>query len=948
MNTPLFTSILYVDRVELFQTALDAFLCQERFLAQGQLIVVTPEDSAQVREALTQAEQRLHIPPVYQIVPSCTAPQAYNQGLNAATGQWINFTLASASFSDNTFSTLAKAIEQHNTIRAFSLCPVHVGLGEPIPYLIAPKTDKDISVDLNRQFKHLQMVLQAYFFQRSVLDGKKFEETIRDEALFLYLLCALGDTAAADSDLKAPTFRFLHGALYQYTIALEDNMHVCLAQYEKWWYTASVRDAILPFLRSFAETNTPIPAYIQHACMWLIGCRYRCNFNDINKHVLNEEEFAEFHQVCSQAMVYLDNQFIMQRGFTPPVSISLAARTALLKGKAEQMNCKLHLTSSGKEMLVRFQKKDGSPWDGRPDDDLAGIVDKDRIRFEVRLLKYEDGCLIFNGFLFGRLLITDEPFELYAITWQRGKDPALYDRIPGEQQDIYCLKKDFGQVLMKDYPVTFRIPVKNGKIQKIRFYLRIAGTEIRLQTTYPRYYSRLNKFPEAYWQFTKKRVLLPEVNELGNIIELQIRSDGSRKRKLLRELRYCKAFVNQAREQENEEQIKKAKRAVRIRALYFLTRPFFRKKRFWVSFDKLYKAGDNGEYMYQYGRERHGQAGVPEFCYIVNRTSPDYPRLKAQKHAHVLVEDSLRCFLTCMHAEVILATHVNIYRYFNSDLTLANAMRNLYRGKVVCVQHGLSINQIAHFQNQWFDDTVLYTCASPFEKQNLSSKYYGYQEKQLQLTGLARYDGLKNQDQKLILITPTWRKDLALDPVFGESRSYNPQFKESEYFRLYNTLINDPRLLETAKRTGYRIMYLLHPVTSSQAVDFTDNGYVEIVPAAGDMSYETVLTESSLMVTDYSGVQFDFAYQRKPLVYYHPDTLPPHYEEGGLIYDTMGFGPICKNHDEIVETLCQYMENGCKMLPEYVKRADDFFAFDDFKNCERIYHAVEEMLREKK
>ena len=131
---------------------------------------------------------------------------------------------------------------------------------------------------------------------------------------------------------------------------------------------------------------------------------------------------------------------------------------------------------------------------------------------------------------------------------------------------------------------------------------------------------------------------------------------------------------------------------------------------------------------------------------------------------------------------------------------------------------------------------------------------------------------------------------------------------------------------------------------SAQLEDFDRNDYVELIPATGDMSYEKILTESSLMVTDYSGVQFDFAYQRKPLVYYHPDALPPHYEEGGLIYDTMGFGPICKNNDEIVSTLCEYMENGCKMLPEYVKRADNFFAFDDFNNCQRIYHAIQEML----
>ena len=139
----------------------------------------------------------------------------------------------------------------------------------------------------------------------------------------------------------------------------------------------------------------------------------------------------------------------------------------------------------------------------------------------------------------------------------------------------------------------------------------------------------------------------------------------------------------------------------------------------------------------------------------------------------------------------------------------------------------------------------------------MSSKYYGYEDKQLQLTGLARYDGLKDKNQKLILITPTWRKEVAVKYVFGEKRGYNPQFKDSAYYHIYNTLINDPRLLETAKRTGYRIMYLLHPATSSQLPDFKYNGYVELVAATGDMSYEKVLTEASLMVTDYSGVQFD-------------------------------------------------------------------------------------------
>ena len=94
------------------------------------------------------------------------------------------------------------------------------------------------------------------------------------------------------------------------------------------------------------------------------------------------------------------------------------------------------------------------------------------------------------------------------------------------------------------------------------------------------------------------------------------------------------------------------------------------------------------------------------------------------------------------------------------------------------------------------------------------------------------------------------------------------------------------------------------------------------------------------MVTDYSGVQFDFAYMKKPLVYFLPSQLPAHYDDGGFFYDTMGFGEICTESDQLVDLLCEYMENGCKMKPKYVERVEDFYQFDDHNNCERIYNEI--------
>ena len=38
------------------------------------------------------------------------------------------------------------------------------------------------------------------------------------------------------------------------------------------------------------------------------------------------------------------------------------------------------------------------------------------------------------------------------------------------------------------------------------------------------------------------------------------------------------------------------------------------------------------------------------------------------------------------------------------------------------------------------------------------------------------------------------------------------------------------------------------------------------------------------------------------------------------------------------------MKNDCVIKDLYKKRADDFFAFDDFNNCERILKNVDEYL----
>ncbi|MCD7808451.1 MAG: CDP-glycerol glycerophosphotransferase family protein, partial [Erysipelotrichaceae bacterium] len=378
---------------------------------------------------------------------------------------------------------------------------------------------------------------------------------------------------------------------------------------------------------------------------------------------------------------------------------------------------------------------------------------------------------------------------------------------------------------------------------------------------------------------------------------------------------------------------------------YWLILPIYGNKEIWLMYDKLYKGGDNGEYFFRYCMDKND--GYQDY-YILNKTAAGFESLSKDYGKNVVEFNSLKNKILTLHATRIFSTHANVYRYCGISKSFLPYVKDLLNSENYCLQHGLTIQKIAQYQNRLEDNLKLYFCSSKYEIENLRHPVYGFEDNQLLLTGSPRYDGLKNNDQKQILITPTWRRNIVITGnKFGTSKDYNDQFKNTVYFDIYDSLINDKKLIDTAKEQGYKIVYLLHPVMSSQINDFHIQDGVEIVAATSDMSYEKILTESSLMVTDYSGVQFDFAYQKKPILYYHPDRLPPQYDESCFKYDTMGFGPILESHTEIVDSLCEYMKNQCQMKEEYITRVDEFFAYSDFNNSERIYENVIELIKNK-
>ncbi len=557
----------------------------------------------------------------------------------------------------------------------------------------------------------------------------------------------------------------------------------------------------------------------------------------------------------------------------------------------------------------------------------------------LELLEYENGRLHLDASVH-RFLVRQEHIEIRLK--QNGKKVPI--RFTGRFGGAGFFGREIG--VKAPFAADLSVELSGGK-SELTFWAFDGVEEVQLPVITLDYQSKVTaRLKNSYWCFDKYAVTLTGKDQTteGMAKAGEAHPSGKGKKipcpgeKYALAIRICRPGMlwRVRRELAFLKEIATApygsKKMFAMRTLYWLTKPVYGRKNIWLTFDKLYKGGDCGEYFYRYMHTRKREV-TP--YYVIRKDVPDGKRL-AKEGLKPLYYQTWKQRLIYLHASMVFATHSSVHAFCGFSRWEVRFVQDRLRAVNTCIQHGLSVQDLTADSNRIINNNKRYYCASPCEIENLARPEYDYDPEVLRLTGLARYDGLVDREQKQILITPTWRAYIAMPAVMGSARPYNPEFKHTEYYRIFQELLENKKLKETAKRTGYRIIYLLHPILSAQKDDFLVEGNVEILPAT-EINYEEILTKSSLMVTDYSGVQFDFAYMRKPVVYFHPPSLPPHFTDGGFSYEEQGFGEICKTVDELVDELCVYLESGCELKEEYRKREDAFFAFDDHENCRRIF-----------
>lgn len=359
----------------------------------------------------------------------------------------------------------------------------------------------------------------------------------------------------------------------------------------------------------------------------------------------------------------------------------------------------------------------------------------------------------------------------------------------------------------------------------------------------------------------------------------------------------------------------------------------------WLLMDRDDMAGDNAEFLYGYISREQPQI---DLFFILNKNSPDWNRL--EKRGFKLVEHGSNSHKNLLKkCSKVISSHVG---------TITNPFEDIDTTYLtVFLQHGVTKDNISNWINNCHFDLMI--TSTNDEHREISGDFgkYIYGEKEIKLTGFPRFDSLLDapkSERKQILIMPTWRKNIAGSFVSKGSsqRVLNKDFKNTNYAKKISSLLSNESLVNICRSGDVDIVFCPHPNMKPYIKELSSSRHVKI--ASESQSIHELIKESSMLITDYSSVAFDVAYMNKPVAYYQFDEEEffggAHtYSKGYFEYRRDGFGPVINHEDDLVTYISDTISSNFVNQNSYSDRVTNTFPFRDKSNCQRVFHAINDL-----
>ena len=479
-------------------------------------------------------------------------------------------------------------------------------------------------------------------------------------------------------------------------------------------------------------------------------------------------------------------------------------------------------------------------------------------------------------------------------------------------------------IIIQGRVISYYIKLKKYEIQDLHFYISYMNNILEIFPSLY-YYIHLPPIDNSYYSkdgyIIKNNITNLIIYPFNNILLLSFESE------------YCKILK------------KKSKNFLIQMRKYIIKENYnfksYNKSQIWLINDSKSRAGDNGEYFFRYLNKIKPE-GI-EYYFIIEKNNEDYERLKI--YNNIIEPNSIEHLKLFLKSSKIITSVTDswVNNPFEQD---GLYISDLYDFDLIYLKNGIIKDDISLYINKIAKNFDLLITSSKFEYNYLLNLNYGYNEDNVVIAGLPRFDNLKElkniiKKEKIIIIFPTWRSYLkgTID-LMSHKNIKSAYFINTTYFEFYNNLINDKELHFIMKKYEYKGILCLHQNFAAQKIYFNKSEFFDIKDKCNN---QEILVKASLLITDYSSIFFDFGYIETPIIYTHFDYgeyRKKQYKSGYFDYKNNGFGPICFNISCTITTIKKEFENKCKLGNKYLKRINHFFTFTDQKNNYRVYNAI--------
>ncbi len=805
---------------------------------------------------------------------------ARNAGIEVATGKYINFLDADDKFSPESFDNVYNFFEQHYDETDIVTVPLHYFEGKTGGHYLNDKfKNGNRVIDLFQEPKFLLKNVNSSFFKRTAINNIKFDTLLQ-----------IGEDVKFCSEFLAGkmTLGVVTDAIYYYRSRAAGSSSATQSSKDNENYYFAVVDRLYNYLTEITD-NYDIKFNDYYQNLLLNELCWRLRANPEKPDFFDDEQWQRYQELLFEPVKYITDKNIMFHDL-----LFVDHKVFLLEKKYGRLP---DLIKAKGNICLGYNKR------------IFHRVSWWHTKIEI--IEFRGDMLHIEGFMRFHGIPDNMPIRIYLSTGKR----KIYCRIFDRNNDK---RLRYGIPVYRD--VGFKGDVKLFNAQtNIEFFCILKKVKIaRNNISFGQYAPISTEYKNSYYS-SGNRTIWYENKKLHVI-------PSSFFKRLSFELKF------------QAELIKKHKFKIGLIRLYYCFYKLFKHKEYWLVFDRVNKADDNGEAFFEYLRKYRKREVKAEF--LIHKNTPDYKRIKrCGKVTDILSAKHKLHYVKC---DKVVAS--NGEEFTIRPLGGITALRDIsVKKKYVFLQHGVTKDDVSDWLNKYNKSIYRLITVTNAEYQSFLNGNYFYDKQNIVLTGFPRYDKLYNAPKKQIAIMPTWRHYLNGINDGGVWTAIE-HFDETDYFKFYNSLLNDSRLLNAAKEHGYKIVFLPHPnIYQAYIKQFNIPAGVEVLDM--NTKYSGVFAESNLLLTDYSSVAFDFAYLRKPVVYCQFDSEmffsgAHSYDKGYFEYEKDGFGEVCTDLDSTVKTLISYIKDGCKLKDEYAERIENTFPFNDKNNCERVFNAI--------